>query len=310
MTAIKIGLEGVYKILNRFQIHKVTGPDKISCRILKEMAAEVAPILHIFFQASINQGILPTDWKTANVVPIFKKGDKSKAENYRPVSLTSVVCKRLEHIICSSIMEHLDRHKFLHDAQDGFRKRRSCESQFILTIQDLAKNIDNRGQTDLILLDFHKAFDKVPYKRLLYKIKYYGIRYSTNQWIANFLEGRTQQVLVEGRKSTTAPVHSSVSHGSVLGLLLFLLYINDIPDAVSEGSTIRLFADDCALNSDIKTTEDARKLQDDLEQLQKWERDRLVEFHPKKCQVTNITSKRNIISHKNNIHGHTLEVVD
>jgi hypothetical protein len=162
----------------------------------------------------------------------------------------------------------------------------------------------------LILLDFHKAFDKVPYKRLLYKIKYYGIRYSTNQWIANFLEGRTRQVLVEGRKSTTAPVHSSVSHGSVLGLLLFLLYINDIPDAVSEGSTIRLFADDCALNRDIKTTEDARKLQDDLEQLQKWERDRLVEFHPKKCQVTNITSKRNIISHKNNIHGHTLEVVD
>ena len=94
MPAIKIGLEGIYKILNRLQIHKATGPDKISCRILKEMAAEVAPILHLFFQASINQGILPTDWKTANVVPIFKKGDKSKAENYRPVSLTSVVCKR------------------------------------------------------------------------------------------------------------------------------------------------------------------------------------------------------------------------
>ena len=310
MPAIKIGLEGVYKILNRLQIHKATGPDKISCRILKEMAAEVAPILHLFFQASINQGILPTDWKTANVVPIFKKGDKSKAENYRPVSLTSVVCKMMEHIICSSIMEHLDRHKILHDAQHGFRKRRSCESQPILTIQDLAKNIDNRGQTDLILLDFFKAFDKIPHKRLLNKTNYYGIRHSTNQWIANFLEGRTQQVLVEGVKSTTAPVHSGVPQGSVLGPLLFLLYINDLPDAVSEGSTTRLFADDCALYRDIKTTEDDRKLQDDLEQLQKWERDWLMEFHPKKCQVTNITSKRNIISHKYNIHGHTLEVVD
>jgi hypothetical protein len=131
----------------------------------------------------------------------------------------------MEHIICSSIMEHLDRHKILHDAQHGFRKRRSCESQLILTIQDLAKNIDNRGQTDLILLDFSKAFDKVPHKRLLYKINYYGIRHSTNQWIANFLEGSTQQVLVEGVKSTTAPVHSGVPQDSVLGSLLFLLYI-------------------------------------------------------------------------------------
>ena len=128
--------------------------------------------------------------------------------------------------------------------------------------------------------------------------------------VANFLEGRTQQVLVEEVKFTTAPVHSGVPQGSVLGPLLFLLYINDLPDAVSEGSTTRLFADDCALYRDIKTTEDARKLQDDLEQLQKWERDWLMEFHPKKCQVTNITSKRNIISHKYNIHGHTLEVVD
>jgi hypothetical protein len=96
----------------------------------------------------------------------------------------------------------------------------------------------------LILLDFSKAFDKVPHKRLLYKINYYGIRHSTNQWIAIFLEDRTQQVLVEGVKSTTAPVHSGVPQGSVLGPL-FLLYINDLPDAVSEGSTMRLFAEDC-----------------------------------------------------------------
>ena len=186
----------------------------------------------------------------------------------------------------------------------AFGKRCSCESQLILTIQDLAKNIDNRGQTDLILLDFSKAFDKVPHKRRLYKINYYCIRHtcSTNQWIANFLEGRTQQVLVEGVKSTTAPVHSGVPQGSVLDPLLFPLYINDLPDAVSEGTT-RLFADDCALHRDTKTTEDARKLQDDLEQLQKWERDWLMELHPKKCQVTNITSKRNIISHKYNIHA-------
>ena len=189
MPAICVGVEGVYKILTNLQIHKATGPDNIPCRILKETAKEIAPMLQLFFQASLDQGQLPKEWKTANVVPIFKKGEKSKAENYRPVSLTSVTCKMLEHIVCSSIMRHLDVHKILHDAQHGFRKRRSCESQLILTVQDLAKNIDNRGQTDLILLDFSKAFDKVPHKRLLYKINYYGVRNSTLRWIGDFLGG-------------------------------------------------------------------------------------------------------------------------
>ena len=163
-------------------------------------------------------------------------------------------------------MRHLDVHKILHDAQHGFRKRRSCESQLILTVQDLAKNIDNRGQTDLILLDFSKAFDKVPHKRLLYKINYYGVRNSTLWWIGDFLGGRTQQVLLEGVTSSTAPVQSGVPQGSVLGPLLFLLFINDLPDAVSEGSAVRLFADDCALYRDIKSAADAIQLQEGLKQ--------------------------------------------
>jgi hypothetical protein len=208
------------------------------------------------------------------------------------------------------IMLHLDTHNILHDAQHGFRRRRSCKSQLILTVQDLARNIDNRNQSGLILLDFSKAFDKVPHRRLLYKIKYYGIRHNISQWIEDFLGERTQQVLLEGVASNDAPVQSRVPQGSVLGTLLFPLSINDLPEAVSAGSTVRLFADDCALYRHIRCPADAIQLQEDLIRLQKWEADWLMEFHPKKYQILNNTNKRKIISHQYQIHGHTREVVD
>ena len=161
MHHTEVSQEGVFKLLNGFQVHKATGPDELPSKLLKELAEELTPILTLSFQASLDQGTVPEDWKYANVVPIFKKGDRNKPENYRPVSLTSIVCKTLEHIVCSSMHRHLEAHSILTDAQHGFRKRRSCETQLILTIQDLAKDVDNKGQTDVILLDFSKAFDKV-----------------------------------------------------------------------------------------------------------------------------------------------------
>ena len=207
-------------------------------------------------------------------------------------------------------MTHLECNNILHNAQHGFRKRRSCESQLIVTIQDLAHNIDTMDKTDVILLDFSKAFDKVPHKRLLYKLHHYGIRNSNLGWIQNFLVDRTQQVLLEGVTSSTFQVQSGVPQGSVLGPLLFLLFINDLPDCVSEGSTVRLFADDCAMYRDIRGEQNAIKLQQDLEALLQWEGDWLMEFNPKKCQVLRVTNKRKCVEHPYSIHGHILEVVD
>ena len=129
----------------------------------KTLADELTPTFTLFFQASLKQGAIPTDWTTPNVVTIFKKGDRLQPINHRPISLTSITCKMLEHIITSDIMQ-------LHDAQHGFRKQRSTETQLIQLIDNLAHNIDNRIQTDAILLDFQKAFDKVPHQRLLYKL--------------------------------------------------------------------------------------------------------------------------------------------
>ena len=146
-----------------------------------------------------------------------KKGDRSTAANYRPISLTSVCSKILEHIIHSQIMRHLDIHQILSDQQHGFRKKRSCESQLILTVQDLAAALEENEQMDVILLDFSKAFDKVSYQRLAIKLDHYGIRGNLLQWIKSFLANRTQQVLVEGHTSSPAPVTSGVPQGTVLG---------------------------------------------------------------------------------------------
>ena len=151
-------------------------------------------------------------------------------------------------------MTHLDNYSILHEAQHGFRKGRSCESQLILTIQDLAKGLDNSSQIDAILLDLSKAFDKVPHLRLLYKLNHYGVRGQVLKWVTAFLSGRSQSVVCEGLASTTKSVTSGVPQGSVLGPLLFLVYINDLPSCVR--STPRLFADDCLLYRRIYTPRD------------------------------------------------------
>ncbi|MCG8078128.1 MAG: reverse transcriptase family protein, partial [Candidatus Thiodiazotropha taylori] len=291
MHNFSIGIEGVRKLLADLDSHKSTGPDNIPTRFLKEYADDLAPALTLIFSASVSQGEVPKDWRDANVTPIFKKGDHSDPANYRPISLTSVCSKLIEHILHSQIMTHLDSHRILTDQQHGFRKRRSTESQLILTLHDLAKGLDEGEQIDAILLDFSKAFDKVPHERLASKLEHYGIRGNLLLWIKSFLAHRTQQVLVEGRSSDTAPVTSGVPQGSVIGPLLFLLYINDLP--LQATSTTRLFADDSLLYRKIRSTQDAQALQDDLDRLQKWEEDWLMSFNPSKCEVVRITRKRN-----------------
>ena len=188
MTDIRVSCSGVFKLLRELDVHKAPGPDGLSPKLLKKLAEELAPILTLLFQTSLQQGKIPDDWRTADVVPIFKSGEKSKAENYRPISLTCILCKTTEHIISSSNMHHLDWTNNLTDAQHGFRKRRSCDTQLILAVQDLAKSLDDRTQSDVILLDFSKTFDKVPHARLLYKLTYYGITGTTHNWINDFLK--------------------------------------------------------------------------------------------------------------------------
>ena len=158
---IQISVDGVLKLLNDLNIHKAMGPDELHPRVLKQLAPTIAPILQLIFQKSIDSGQVPSDWKTANVCPIFKKGQKYDAANYRPVSLKCVCSKLLEHIVTKHVVAHLEKHNILYDMQHGFRSKRSTETQLIVFSQDILKNLSSGQQTDVVIMDFAKAFDKV-----------------------------------------------------------------------------------------------------------------------------------------------------
>ena len=175
----------------------------------------------------------------------------------------------------------------------------------ITTVHDLASGLDKRQQIDAILLDFSKAFDKVAHRRLATKLHHYGIRNKTLAWIQSFLAERYQKVVLDGKTSPSSPFTSGVPQGTVLGPLLFLIYINDLPSRVS--STARLFADDCLLYRVISNQKDAASLQEDLNHLQEWERDWQMNFNPDKCEHIRITNKRKIIQTSYKIHGQVLK---
>ena len=149
-----ITANGVRKLLEGLDPYKASGPDGVSARLLKECSRAVTDGFVLLFNASLSQGKIPDDWRHALITPIHKGGNKNKtvAENYRPVSLTSVTCKVLEHVVHSHVISHLDNHNVLHDTQHGFRRKRSCETQLLKTVNDLAKTLNNKGQTDSILL--------------------------------------------------------------------------------------------------------------------------------------------------------------
>ena len=160
---------GLQKLLEQLNPHKAAGPDGIKATILKELAKEIAPILKIIFNISYDTGTIPEQWKTAIVQPVYKKGNKYDAANYRPISLTCICCKLMEHIIASHIMNHGEEHDILYKLQHGFRKNRSCETQLLEFTDDVSKNLEEGKQTDVLVMDFAKAFDKVCHSLLLHK---------------------------------------------------------------------------------------------------------------------------------------------
>ena len=283
---IQISPIGIAKLLKDLKPHKAPGPDAIPNLVLKTCADSVSKSLSTIYQSSLDSGTLPDDWLTANISSAFKKGDRHLAENYRPISLTSVPCKILEHVICQHIMKHFEKNKILTNLNHGFRSGYSCESQLLTTAQDLLTSFDKNKQVDIAILDFSKAFDTVPHKKLLHKLHHFGIQGPLHSWLTSFLTRRSMQVVLKGYSSKPTSVDSGVPQGTVLGPLLFLCHIIDLPKAVY--SQVQLFADDCLLYREINDFKDHLTLQKDLRELEKWADMWGMRFNASKCNILSI----------------------
>ena len=211
---------------------------------------------------------LPSIWKQGNVTAIFKSGSKTKPENYRPISLTSVPGKLLERLIRDILVKHMEENNLFSKAQHGFMTGRSCSTQLLELMEELTETLDSNGDVDIIYLDFKKAFDKVPHKRLLKKLWGYGIRGKVHSWIKEFLKNRSQKVVINGKCSFSAKVTSGIPQGSVLGPILFLIYINDLPEVIT--ACMKLFADDAKLFGRVNSLVQASTVQTSLDNAVDW----------------------------------------
>ena len=275
------------KILKNLKPNKRGGVDKQAPKVLKEVAEEIVDVVIMIFEESLKSAEVPQDWLKAIIAVIYKKGKKSLAGNYRPVSLTCILCKCMEKLIRDHIIDHMKRNKLFSKFQYGFLAGRSVTLQLLYAMDKWTEALDKGEETDCIYTDFMKAFDRVPHKRLISKMKSYGISEEICGWVEAFLNNRMQQVVINGVCSEWEKVRSGVPQGSVLGPVLFLLFINDLPEeAISE---LLLYADDAKIYRVIRSDEDREILQKDLHAMSLWADKWLLSFHPDKLKKLTIS---------------------
>ena len=286
LDKIVFTVEDIKTKIRKLNKYKAPGPDEFYPRVIKELESEIAPHFYNIYRLSVSQRKAAKDWKLANVPPIHKGGSKNDPGNYRPISLTSVVCKILESIIVDLMTEHIEANGLLLDSQHGFRHNRSCLSNLVDFFHNMFSIYDSSRAIDILYLDFQKAFDKVPHDKLMIKVRALGIVGEIADWIEDWLRNRKQRVVINGEASEWADVTSGVPQGSVLGPLLFIIYINDID--VGLVSRIAKFADDTKLGIDAGNKEEIQGLQADLGRLGEWSEKWQMPFNVNKCKVMHI----------------------
>lgn len=292
--------------LGHIKPFKAPGPDDIYPKVLVECAEELGDVVLTIFESSYKSGLVPMDWKLANVTPLFKKGSKSEPGNYRPVSLTSVICKIFETIVKNHITSFLEAGNLLSGNQYGFRKGRSCTTNLLQFYDKVTYELDNKNCVDIVYIDFQKAFDKVPHEALLFKLERLGISGKILNWIRDWLIGRSQRVQIKGKYSQWADVSSGVPQGSVLGPLLFIIYINDI--SLDIRGSISIFADDLKIMWKVNSEEQIQQLQEDLSKISDWAVKWGMSFNISKCQVLHLGNNNSRATYT--LQGDNLLVAD
>ena len=281
---IEFSENDIIKAINSMPENSSPGPDKFPSILIKRCKEELSAPFYTLWRKSMDTGIVPIGLKQQTIVPIFKKESKANPANYRPVSLTSHVLKIFGRVLREKLVTFIESNNLLTNDQYGFRPSRNTILQLLVHIDNIIEILERNKNADVLYLDFAKAFDKVCHKTLLKKLEGFGIQGNVLRWIGNYLDERYQRVIVQGKLSESELVKSGVPQGTVLGPVLFILYINNITE-VLKNSAIKIFADDSKLIRAIESEEDRKMLQEDLIAVIKWADDNRMQLNDTKFML-------------------------
>ena len=299
LSELKITPALVGKIIGNLNPSTASGPDNIPVTVFQKCSPELSSILSKLFNKCLTESSFPSCWKSASVVPVFKNnGDRSNPLNYRPISLLNTISKIFESTIAKALMSHLESNGLLSDCQYGFRPSRSTADLLTVISDRFYRALDGRGEARLVALDISKAFDKVWHAGLISKLDSYGVGGKVLGIIKSFLSCRKIKVVLDGQHSSSYSINSGVPQGSILGPILFLVFINDLPDDLI--SKVSVYADDTSIYSSLDKKSElfdrielAADLEHDLSTLSDWGSNWLLTFNQKKTKLLSINHYRN-----------------
>lgn len=304
---ISINATEVLKLLESLDINKGAGPDDIPPLLIKTCSSSLVKPLCILFQRSVREGVVPKLWKSAFITPVHKSGDKSNVKNYRPISKLCVFSKIFERVIYNQVYAALSS-SFIFE-QHGFLKRRSTVSNLILFNDYITAGMENGKQIDAIFTDFSKAFDRIDHTILLQKLYFSGIHGNLYRWFTSYINNRTQAIAINGYISSWNLIPSGVPQGSLLGPLLFIIFINDVSSCFRH-SEILLYADDMKIFRTVNNINDSLLLQEDLMRFEEYCLINKLDLNVSKCYSITFTRKTNVLNTHYLLRDHLLNKVN